>query len=144
MVLSCGITSVRCGESRTVTHGMLSKLPLTIFADLRTLQSNEPALLYLLDLRETWSGGVKKLSYLTGARAGFHTKCAVSLGAKEPQNAQLKELRAFPEWKPSMLFYVDHIFMIAFDNNDQIFFIIQKMCKYLPCLESYLSMDIKL
>lgn len=144
MTFGCGITSVRCVKSRKAIHGMLSKLPLTMFAYLRTLQSNEPVLWYLLDLRKTWSGGVRNLLLPTGARAGFHTKYAVSLDAKEPQNAQLKEMRAFPEWKQSMLFYGDHIFMIAFDNNDLIFFIIQKKCKCLPCLESYLSRDIKL
>lgn len=80
----------------------------------------------------------------TGARSGFHRKCEVSLDAKEPQNSQLKEFWAFPEWTQSMLLYVNHIFMIAFDNNDRIFFIIQKKCKCLPRLESYLSVDIKL
>lgn len=144
VILGCGITSVRCRKSRMVIHGMLSKLPLAIFAYLRTLQSNEPALWYPLDLRETWSGGVKNLLHPTGARVGFHTKYAVSLDAKEPQNAQPKELRAFPAWKQSMLFYGDHVFMTAFANNDLIFFIIQKKCKCLPCLESYLSGDIKL
>lgn len=144
VLLGCGITSVRCGKSRTVARGMLYKLPLTIFAYLMALQSNEAAILYLLDLRETWSGGVINIPCPRGARAGFHTKCEISLDAKKPQYSQLKEFWAFPEWKQSMLFYANHIFMITFDNNDQIFFTIQKKCKCLPRLESYLSVDIKL
>lgn len=126
-----------------MTHGMLPNLPLMIFAHLRILQSNEPDSLPLLVSRETWSVGVMNFPYPTGVRACFHTKCTVSMDAIKVQNAQMQYLQAFPACCQPMLFYVKHIFMIACDNNDLIFFLIQNRYKYLPCLESYLRIEIK-